>query len=108
MLTSDADGSLLVTDDDGPRLNVTTMLVVREGGERLHATLRALLDQRRRPDRLVIIGKGRLIGEWDKAELLGGHANLEEAYWSVASEHAEYGTADDAATAGNYPGAAVA
>ncbi|WP_239701335.1 glycosyltransferase [Yimella sp. NH-Cas1] len=55
MLTSDADGSLLVTDDDGPRLNVTTMLVVREGGERLHATLRALLDQRRRPDRLVII-----------------------------------------------------
>ena len=59
-------------------------------------------------DRLVIIGKGRLVGEWDKDELLRGHSSLEEAYWSVASEHAEYGTAADAATAGNYPGAAVA
>lgn len=47
-------------------------------------------------DRLVIIGKGRLIGEWDKQELLNGHANLEEAYWSVASGHAEYGASETA------------
>ena len=47
-------------------------------------------------DRLVIIGKGRLIGEWNKQELLNGHANLEEAYWSVASGHAEYGASETA------------
>lgn len=48
-------------------------------------------------DRLVIIGKGRLIGEWDKRELLEGYANLEEAYWSVASAHGEYGASDPSA-----------
>ncbi len=54
MLTSDIDGSLPV-EDDGPRLNVTTMVVVRHGGDRLDATLDALISQHRRPDRLVFI-----------------------------------------------------
>lgn len=56
----------------------------------------------------MIIGKGRLIGEWDKQELLDGHSSLEEAYWAVASAHAEYGSAGENAAPGGYPGAAVA
>lgn len=79
-------------DPDGIRWIRRTIRGFADEGRSVLVSSHLLSEMEVTADRLVIIGKGRLIGEWDKAELLDGHANLEEAYWSVASEHAEYGS----------------
>ncbi|MBC9958086.1 glycosyltransferase [Yimella sp. cx-51] len=55
LTSADADGSLHFLQDDGPRINVTALLVVRHGGEHLQRTLAALGGSTRKPDRLVLI-----------------------------------------------------
>ncbi|WP_367271532.1 ABC transporter ATP-binding protein [uncultured Corynebacterium sp.] len=79
-------------DPDGIRWIRRTIRAFADEGRAVFVSSHLLSEMEVTADRLVIIGKGRLIGEWDKKELLDGHENLEEAYWSVASEHAEYGS----------------
>lgn len=83
-------------DPDGIRWIRTMIRRFAEEGRSVLVSSHLLSEMEVTADRLVIIGKGRLIGEWDKQELLDGHANLEEAYWSVASGHAEYGASETA------------
>lgn len=91
------DPSHLVLDEPVNGLDPDGIRWIREMIRRLADEGRAVLvsshllsEMEMMADRLVIIGKGRLIGEWDKADLMRGHKNLEEAYWSVASTHTEY------------------
>ena len=58
LTSSDADGSPHFLDDDGPQLNVTTLLVVRRG-DGLSRIIDALTESTRRPDRLVVIDTTR-------------------------------------------------
>lgn len=95
-------------DPDGIRWIRRSIRAFADEGRSVLVSSHLLCEMEVTADRLVIIGRGRLVGEWDKDELLRGNSSLEEAYWSVASKHAEYGTAADAATAGNYPGTAAA
>ena len=83
-------------DPDGIRWIRTMIRRFAEEGRSVLVSSHLLSEMEVTADRLVIIGKGRLIGEWDKQELLNDHANLEEAYWSVASGHAEYGASETA------------
>lgn len=91
------DPSHLVLDEPVNGLDPDGIRWIREMIRRLADEGRAVLvsshllaEMEMMADRLVIIGKGRMVGEWDKADLMEGHANLEEAYWAVASAHAEY------------------
>lgn len=91
------DPSHLVLDEPVNGLDPDGIRWIREMIRRLADEGRAVLvsshllaEMEMMADRLAIIGKGRLVGEWDKADLMEGHANLEEAYWAVASTHTEY------------------
>lgn len=95
-------------DPDGIRWIRRSIRAFADEGRAVLVSSHLLSEMEVTADRLVIIGKGRLIGEWDKQELLDGHSSLEEAYWAVASAHAEYGSAGENAAPGGYPGAAVA
>lgn len=80
MLTSDVDGSHF-PEDEGPRLSVTTMVVVRHGGERLEATLESLIAQHRRPDRLVLIDTTE---ERSTHRVIDAHIGLRDAFPDVS------------------------
>ncbi|MFD5869285.1 ATP-binding cassette domain-containing protein [Corynebacterium sp. NPDC060344] len=86
-------------DPDGIRWIRRSIRAFADEGRAVLVSSHLLSEMEVTADRLVIIGKGRLIGEWDKQELLRGHSSLEEAYWSVASAHAEYGSGDGLDTA---------
>lgn len=80
-------------DPDGIRWIRTMIRDLADEGRSVLVSSHLLSEMEMTADRLVIIGRGRLIGEWEKDDLLQGHANLEEAYWSVAAAHSEYDAA---------------
>ncbi|WP_448852058.1 ATP-binding cassette domain-containing protein [Corynebacterium sp. 335C] len=78
-------------DPDGIRWLRGTVRTLAAEGRAVLISSHLLHEMQLIADRLVIIGGGRILGEWDKDDLVSRHGDLETAYWSIAEGHVTYG-----------------